>query len=40
MFDVEDRIALHAMQENWASSPVDLGYTELFRGAAVTSGSV
>ena len=38
MFDGECRMALEPMQGNWASSLVDLGYTEQFRVAAVTSG--
>ena len=40
MFDRELGIAVHAMQRNWASSQIDLGYTELFRVAAMTSGSL
>ena len=30
MFDVEHRIAMEPMKGKWASSRVDLGYTELF----------
>ena len=33
-------MALEPMQLNRASSRVDLGYTELFRVAVVTSGSL
>ena len=40
MFDGKSGMSLEPMQENRASSQVDLGYTELFRIAAVTSGSV
>ena len=39
MFDGKRGMALEQMQVNWASSQVDLGYTELFRIAVVTSGS-
>ena len=39
MFDGELGIARHAMQGNWASSCVDLGYTELFCIPSVTSVS-
>ena len=38
VFDGEHGMALVPMQGNQASSRVDLGYTELFRVAAVTSG--
>ena len=34
---MEGRIALEQMQGKWPSSPVDLGYTGLFRLTAVTS---
>ena len=40
MFDGEWGMALEPMQWNRASSRVDLGYTELFRVAVVTSGSL
>ena len=40
MFDGERGMSLEPMQENWASSRVDLGYTELFHIATVTLGSV
>ena len=33
-------MALEQMQGNWASSQVNFVYTELFRIAAVTSGSL
>ena len=39
MFDEESRMALEPMQGNRASSRVDLGYTELFHIAVVTSVS-
>ena len=37
MFDGERRMALEPKQENRASSRIDLGYTELFHVAAVSS---
>ena len=40
MFDGERGMALEPMQGNWASSQVDLDYTELFHVAAVTSRSL
>ena len=40
MFNWERGIALEPMQWNQASSLVDLGYTEFFLVAAVTSGSL
>ena len=40
MFDGECTIALEAMQENLASSRVELEYTEFFCVAAVTPGSL
>ena len=40
MYDVECEMALEPMQWTWASSGVDLGYTELFHGPAVTSVSL
>ena len=40
VFDGECRMALEPRQGNTASSQVDLGYTELFSVAAVTSGSL
>ena len=40
MFDGECRMALETMLWNQASSGVDLGYTEHFCVAAVTSGSL
>ena len=40
IFDGERGMPLEPMQGNRASSRVDLGYTELFRVAAVTSGSL
>ena len=40
MFDGECRMALEPMQGNQASPRVDLWYTELFRIAAVISGSL
>ena len=36
VFDGEHGVALEPMQRNWASSRVDLGYTDLFLVAAVT----
>ena len=30
LYDVEHGIAKEPMKGNWAASPVDLGYTELF----------
>ena len=39
VFNGECGMALEPMQGNKASSQVDLGYTELFHVAAVTSGS-
>ena len=40
VFDGEHEIALEPMQGNWAASRLDLGYTELFCIAAVTSVSL
>ena len=40
MFDGEHGMALDPMQGNRASSHVDLGYTETFHVAAVTSVSL
>ena len=40
VFDGECGMPLEAMQGNWPSFRVDLGYTELFRVAAVNSGSL
>ena len=40
VFDVECGMALEPMQQNWASSQVDLVYTELFCVATVTAGSL
>ena len=40
IIDGECVMALEPMQGNWASSQVDLGYTELFLVATVTSGSL
>ena len=40
VFDRERGMALEPMKRNWASSRLDLGYTELFRVAMVTSGSL
>ena len=37
MYDMEYRMALEPMQWKWASSQVDLGYTEVFRVPVVTS---
>ena len=37
VYDVEHRMALEPMYGKWASSSVDLGYTELFCIPAVTS---
>ena len=39
MYDGEWGIPLEPMQGNWVSSPVDLGYTELFHILVVTSVS-
>ena len=39
LFDEQCRMALDPVQGNQASSRVDLGYTELFCVAAITSGS-
>ena len=39
MYDVECGMALEPMQENLASSRVDLGYSELFHIPSVTSVS-
>ena len=39
MYDVECGMALETMHGNWASSRIDLGYTELFHVPAVTSVS-
>ena len=39
IYDVECGIALEPMQGNRASSPVDLGYTEMFPIPPVTSVS-
>ena len=39
VYDGEQGIALEPMKGNWASSRVDLGYTELFHIRAVTSVS-
>ena len=40
VIDGEGGIPLEAIQGNWASFRVDLGYTELFRIALVNSGSL
>ena len=40
IFDVECGIILEPMQGNWASSRIDLWYTELFHIAVVTSRSL
>ena len=40
LFDGERGMALEPMQLNQASYRVDLGYTEQFRIAAMTSGSL
>ena len=40
MFDGEPGMALEQMQGNWASCRFDLGYSELFYIAVVTSGSL
>ena len=40
IIDGECVMALEPMQGNWASSQVDLGYTELFLVATDTSGSL
>ena len=37
MYDVESGMAMEPMQGKWASSQVDLGYTELFCVPEVTS---
>ena len=37
MYDVKRRMAMETMQGKWASSRVDLGYTELVGIPAVTS---
>ena len=37
LYDVERGIASGPMQGKWVSSPVDLGYTELFCVREVTS---
>ena len=37
LYDGEGIIALKAMQGNWSSFQVDLGYAELFHIPAVTS---
>ena len=39
MYDVEREMALEPMQGNQTSSPVDLGYTELFHLPALTAVS-
>ena len=39
LYDEEQGIALKPMQGNWSSFQVDLGYTELFHIAAMTSVS-
>ena len=39
VYDVEGGMAMEPMQGKWASSRVDLGYTELFHVPAVTSVS-
>ena len=40
VIDGKRGMPLEAMQGNWASFRFDLGYTELFRVAAVNSGSL
>ena len=37
MYDVERGMAMEPIQGKWASSPVDLGYTELFCIPELTS---
>ena len=37
LYDVEHRIAMEPMKGKWASSRVDLGYTELFSIPEVTA---
>ena len=37
-FDVEGGMDLEPMQGNWASSRLDLGYTEFVHVVAVTAG--
>ena len=37
MYDVDHRIVMEAMKGKWASSRVDLGYTELFCIPEVTA---
>ena len=37
LYDVEHGIAMEPMKGKWASSRVDLGYTELFCTAVVTA---
>ena len=37
VYDMDRRMAMEPMQGKWASSPVDLGYTELFCISEVTS---
>ena len=37
VYDVEHAMIMEPMQGKWASSPVDLGYTELFCISEVTS---
>ena len=37
LYDVEHGIAMEPMKGKWASSQVDLGYTELFRIPEVTA---
>ena len=37
LYDVEHGIAMEPMKGKWASSRVDLGYTELFRIPEVTA---
>ena len=39
MYDVECRMALEPLQGNWASFPLDLLYTGLFRYPSLTSVS-
>ena len=38
LYDVEHGIAMEPMKGKWASSQVDLGYTELFCIPEVTAG--
>ena len=40
LYDVEHGIAMEPMKGKWASSRVDLGYTELFCIPEVTAGSL